>query len=301
MGDDNGHIARRLDRRASWTAQFCAAERAAESMLAPHRRRLDDPYARHFVTHPLLRPALHNTFAATIFVAGIEHQSPGLHAFVVLRARHVEEVCRLALDDGIDQIILLGAGFDTTSLRLNTTPVTVFEVDAPSTLADKRSITEHLLPRDAAVRVVWTPCDLEHDPLQERLLAGGFDPKRQSVVVWMGVTMFLTTDAMGTTLTDLNALCAPGSLLVFDYADVDVITGASRTKGARRVARSVKRRGEPYRTGFTPTTIESFAARYGFACAEHLGTATLFDRYAMGHSSRPTDQGWLTVTTAVRR
>lgn len=291
---------RRLDIRASWTAQVCAAQRAAETLQPEGSRRLHDPYARHFVVHPALRTMLCHPLGARAFISIIDRQSPDLHAFIVLRVRYVEDIYRAALDDGVDQIVLLGAGFDTTSLRWAASPVTIFEVDAPATLSDKRALLDHLpTPADDAT-TVWVPCDFEHDQLRERLIDSGFDPSRPSVVVWIGVTMFLTREAIAATLADLAALCAPRSRLVMDYIDEDVATGTSRWAGARRVARNVARRGEPYRTGFTESGIEFLLSQNGFSCTNHARTPALTQRYASaaGDSSRVND--WLAVCEARR-
>ncbi|MCZ0730726.1 class I SAM-dependent methyltransferase [Mycolicibacterium iranicum] len=292
---------RRLDNRASWTAQVCAAQRAAETLQPSEIRRLDDPYARHFVVHPVLRAAQFHPLAARAFISMIDRQSPNLHTFIVLRVRYVEDVYRAALDDGIDQIVLLGAGFDTTSLRWAASSVTVFEVDAPSTLSDKRTLLDAHLPSPADnARTVWVPCDFEHDQLQQRLLDCGFDPARPCVVAWIGVTMFLTREAIAATLADLAALCAPHSRLVLDYIDEDVVTEASRWAGARRVARSVARRGEPYRTGFTQEGIVFLLAQHGFACTDHARAPSLAQRYTSTSDNPAKGDDWLTVCAARR-
>ena len=291
---------RRLDRRASWTAQVCAAQRAAETLRPPDSRRLDDPYSRYFVRNPALRAALSHPLAARAFIAMLDRRFPGVHAFTVLRVRYTDDVYRAAINDGIDQIVLLGAGFDTTSLRWDGAPVTIFEVDAPSTQEEKRAIAEQLLSDGYNSHVTWVPCDFEHDALRERLLSSGFDPTRPSLVAWIGVSLYLTRDAIAATLVDLAALCAPRSQLVLDYIDADVITGKTQWKGARRAARAVALRGEPYRSGFTSTDVDALLAAHGFECGEHRRTPELLQRYAPAHVSRPVGNHWQAITTAQR-
>jgi len=194
----------------------------------PDNRRLDDPYSRYFVRHPALRAVLTHSLAARAFTSMLDCLFPGLHAFIVLRVRYIHNMYRAAINDGIDQLVLLGAGFDTTSLRREGAPVTIFEVDAPSTLKDKRVISEQLLKDGYGSQVTWVPCGFEHDVLRERLLRGGFDPTLRSVFAWIGVSLYLTRDAVAATLGDLAGLCAPGSQLIFDYIDADVVTGETR-------------------------------------------------------------------------
>lgn len=289
---------RRLDKRASWTAQVCAAQRAAETLQSEQIRRLYDPHARHFVVHPALRATLVHPLGARAFISMLDRHSPDLHAFVILRVRYVEDLYQAAINEGIDQIVLLGAGFDTTSLRWAASPVTIFEVDAPSTLSDKRTLMEQLSAPAGAATAVWVPCDFEHDHLRQRLVDCGFDPTRPSVIVWIGVSMFLTHEAIAVTLADLAAVCAPQSQLVMDYIDEDVVTGQSRWGGARRVARNVARRGEPYRTGFTQTAVDVLLSEYGFSCMDHARTPALAQRYAPTSADSSTVNDWLAVCRA---
>lgn len=135
---------RRLDRRASFTAQSCAARRAAETLQPPGRRVLDDPYSRYFVRDPFLRACLIHPLAARAFIGLLNYAfGAGGHIFTVLRVRYTDDVCEAAINDGVDQLVLLGAGFDTTTLRSPAhTLVKTFEVDAPTTQADKRAVVE---------------------------------------------------------------------------------------------------------------------------------------------------------------
>lgn len=224
----------------------------------------------------------------------------GFHAFMVLRVRYTDEVCEATIDDGMDQLVLLGAGFDTTSWRRAGTPVRIYEVDAPATLEYKRTISERLLPARYNDKTVWVPCNFEHDALRERLLANGLDPTRPSLFVWIGVSLYLTRHAIDTTLADLAALCAPESCLIFDYIDADVINRDTRCKGARRVARTAALRGEPFRTGFTATDVDVLLAAHGFESREHVRVPALLQRYALPHVSRLVGNGWQDITTAQR-
>lgn len=291
---------RRLTRTASLTAQVNAAQRAAESMRPPHRRLLDDPWSRHFVGHPALRAVLTNRWLAGAAVRVFDRQWGGLHAHIVLRARFTDDIYATAIRDGIGQLVLLGAGFDPTSLRKAQASVTIFEVDAHTTQAAKRPTAERLLPAPRASRIVWIPCDLEQDNLRDRLLAGGFAPQRRSLVVWLGVSMYLTADAIEATLGDLATLCAPGSRLIADYVDTALVTGDARWAGAQRIARVVARRGEPYRTGFTAPGLSARLADHGFAVRDHAGVTELLDRYDPTHASGLAGDDWLGVVCAER-
>lgn len=269
--------------------------------MPPGIRLLDDPYAKRFVRHPALRIALAHRLAARAFITIVNRHSPDLHAFVTLRVRHLDHVLYDALDLGVDQVVLLGAGFDSTSLRCSDSAIRVFEVDAPSTLQDKVLLSEKLQAHSTRIETIWVPCNFEGHSLREELLARGFDSSRPSLIAWVGVSMFLTRAAIAATLTDLASLCAPGSQLVCDYIDPDVVTGDSRHHGARRVASSVARRGEPYQTGMSSEEVENLFGEHGFDCYEHLRAPEMLRRYAPTAIGRQVGGDWLALTTARRR
>jgi methyltransferase (TIGR00027 family) len=296
---------RRLDRTASFTAQFNAAQRAAETLRPPSRRLLDDPYSRHFVDHPALRAMLARPRTADAALRLIDRVWGGLHAHIALRVRYADDACEAAFRVGIDQLVLLGAGFDTTSLRRATAPVRVFEVDAPTTQARKRPVVERLLPIPHESETVWVPCDFERDVLRERLLASGFNHDRASLIIWLGVTPYLTGGAIDATLGDIAEICAQGSRLVVDYICAGVV--AARTewprsdwRSARRVARVVARRGEPYRSDFTAAGLNAMLAAHGFQPHEHLNVSALLRRYDPANRSGLAADDWLAVANAQR-
>jgi methyltransferase (TIGR00027 family) len=291
---------RRLDRAASWTAEVNAFQRAAETLRPPGRRLVEDRYSRHFVRHPALRVILGHRGAADGALRVFDHLWGGLHAHIALRVRYVDDACEAAISAGISQLVLLGAGFDTTSLRRAATPVTIFEVDAPATQADKRPVVERLLPPQHQCRINWVACDLERNALREGLLGAGFDPTVATLVVWLGVTPYLTRGAIDATLADLAGLCAPGGRLVLDYISAGVVAASTPWKSADRIARMVAQRGEPYRSDFTEADLNATLAGHGFELREHLTVSALLRRYDPTRHSRLSADDWLAVATAER-
>lgn len=259
-----------------------------------------DPYSRYFVCHPALRALLIHRLPAGAALRAFDWLWGGLHAHIVLRVRYADDVCEAAIRDGIDQVVLLGAGFDTTGFRRGESGVRIFEVDAPATQSDKRSLAERLPPPQRNHETTWVPCDFEKDALQERLVSNGFEPTRPSIVVWLGVTMYLTAAAIDKTLSDLAALCASGSRLVVDYIDADVTTPNPRWKSAGRVTRFVARRGEPYRSGFTTASLDALFAVHGFKVREHVSVPALLERYDSEGVRRLAGDDWLGIAAAER-
>lgn len=287
---------RRLDHTASLTAQFNAWQRAAESMQ--REGILNDAQSGWFVTNPLLRIGLVSHMAARWSLRLVDRWCAGLHAHIVLRRRVSDDEVRSAADAGITQIVVLGAGFDTTSQHLGPSPVTVFEVDAPATQRVKQALMDKH-PADLS-RLVWVPCDFEHDDVTSRLLDARFDTGTPALVVWLGVTYYLTDRELESTLAQLAKLCAPRSRLVMDYGDPDIVGHHSPRPEVRRVSRSVTRRGEPYRTGMAAAQVDELFARHGFRTVEHLRVPDLLGRYDTANVRGLARGDWQAVATAQR-
>jgi len=259
--------------RRSATAEIVCALRAAETPRPPGRRLIDDPYARHFLTKGTYRWLTASRLTAALSRRGFDRLYPGYMAIVLLRNRWHEAALARALADGVEQVVLLGAGYDTTSLRLRLGGAALFEVDAPPTQHAKREvIRRHGLP-DHAVRYV--PCDFERDTLAERLAEHGFDPGARSLVAWWGVSFFLSEAAVRTTMADVAALTAPGSQFMFDYLDPAVVDGSTAFRGARRARAAVARRGEAYRFGRTRDEAGRLLASFGFDVEQNLSITEL--------------------------
>jgi len=291
---------RRLDRTASFTAQFNATQRAAETLRPESRRLVEDHHSRYFVTHPALRAVLASALSADAALRILDWRLGGLHAHIVLRVRYADDAFDAACAEGVDQIVLLGAGFDTTSLRRAHTTARIFEVDAPATQADKRPIVEQHLRAEHSCHPVWVPCDFEHDGLRDQLLRCDFDPSKPSLILWLGVTPYLTGAAIDATLSDLALLCAPASRVVIDYIRAGVVDAQTQWKSANRVASMVIRRGEPYRSDFTQADFDAKLRDHGFEPCEHLSVSALLRRYDPTNTSRLAGDDWLAVATAER-
>jgi methyltransferase (TIGR00027 family) len=259
--------------RPSATAEIVCAERAAETLRPPGRRFIDDPYASRFLTKGTYRFLTANRLTAAFARRGFDALYPGYMAIVLLRNRWHEAAIAAARAEGVEQIVLLGAGYDTTALRLRLPGATLFEVDAPPTQRAKREvIRRHGLP-DHAVRYV--PCDFERDVLSERLRENGFDPRARSLVAWWGVSFFLSEEAVRTTVADVAALTAPGSVFLFDYLDSRVVDGTTAFRGARRARAAVARRGEPYTFGLGRDEAARLVSSLGFDVENNLSITEL--------------------------
>lgn len=119
----------------------------------------------------------------------------------------------------LDQIVILGVGFDTRSLtlpRVATGKVQVFEVDFPDKLAQKEEILRRAeVPLPPALHFIGV--DLRDPSLPDRLQSAGYRPGRPSAFFLEGVHFFLPGETADAILDPLYVKRAPGSLLFLDF------------------------------------------------------------------------------------
>jgi methyltransferase (TIGR00027 family) len=152
---------------------------------------------------------------------------------------------------GARELVLLGAGFVSRGHRFG---VQTFEVDLPALFRQKRRLANGL-----AGDVVYVEADFEHDDPLARLAAAGFDPSTPTVVLWIGVSMYVSAQAVERVLGFVAAL-APGSTVIFDYVFAEP---------PRDFVRAVERRGEPIR--FRTNDVQTLVERHGLELERDVG------------------------------
>jgi methyltransferase (TIGR00027 family) len=198
--------------------------------------------------------------------------------------RYAEDEVESCVRDGIDQYVILGAGFDTFALRRDDLidRVRVFEVDHPDVQALKR---ERIARADAtpAALPTFVPVDFESTSLTEGLAATAFDRKRRSVFSWMNTIPYLSESATEATLRELVELAAPGSRLVLNYA-CDVAFTDQQLAYLKTLQGRVTQSGEPLQSRWKPQAFEELLEDVGFAILEHLTEQDLTARYFEGRA-----------------
>jgi len=187
----------------------------------------------------------------------------GARVQVTCRSRYAEDALARAAGTGVTQYVILGAGLDSFAYRGGPAGrVRVFEVDHPASQRVKRAaLAAAGIEVPDSVRFV--PADLAVDPLARCLAAAGFDAAAPAVVSWLGVTMYLTSEAVAQTLAAVAGL-APGTELIADYLlPPDARDEAGALYGTL-VAQASAERGEPWLSCFTPGQMADLAARAGF-------------------------------------
>lgn len=264
------------ERQASRTAEGAALLRAAHQVLDGAPKVLEDPVAVHLL----------GASSAETLGAGDPLQQPLVRlarAATVLGGRFIEDELRSAVQRGVRQYVLLGAGFDTFAYRQPgwASDVRIIEVDHPASQERKQ---ERLAAAGVGIppNVAYVPIDFELTTLAGGMVSEHFDPTLPAFFAWRGVTQYLTRSGIEATLRFVLSLPrASGIGLTFCLPDA---AAAEDEAAARFFAEYGAGLGEPWISRFEPERMVDWLRELGFREVTHLTPETAHERYFRGRS-----------------
>ncbi len=260
---------------------------------------------------PLALPILGVDAETVVSEAGDDPWRRRLRLFIAVRTRFAEDTLAAAVERGVRQLVVLGAGLDTYAYR-NGGPagsagnaerraerdggageLRIFEVDHPATQAWKRQRLA-----DAAIAIpanlTYAPVDFERETLAGGLAAAGFDSSQGSFFTWLGVVPYLSEPAVFATLSYI-ATRPGGAQVVFDYGNPPDAQPDPDGHGRafQALAERVAAAGEPLRSAFETAALCERLKALGFGELEDLGPRQIAARYFPDRPSRrkPSDHG----------
>jgi len=249
----------------SRTAEGMAMVRALEQFVPPPERIIHDPFAKEFLINRRYRRLAASPTLSRLLLLFLKYWAPGGQEFLTVRPRLVDDLAvKLAASpESLEQIVILGAGFDTMALRIRESlrGVMVFEVDHPATQIAKRGVMARIGAPD---NLRFVAVDFERGDFTAGLHEAGFDPARRSLVVWVGVSYYLTGNAVAKTLEQVAGLGGAGTKLVWDYLLAEVAGGTTANRDARDKARRAARLGEPWLFGLETPQVPHYVEQFGF-------------------------------------
>ena len=266
--------------QSSLTAAGIALARAIESEKPIDERICYDPYARQFVPTWMYR--LLGFFIKSGYA---ELRGPGVNGFLMARERYIDDVLQNFLNEGLQQLIILGAGYDSRVYRFDLPGrVRTFEVDHPITQADKLKKVQQVFGKIPA-HVTYVAVDFNNQTLSERLLASGYDPNLISLFIWQGVTMYLTPKGVDATLAFVVKNAAPGSAVVFDYVYQAVLDGAQKQNEITNMRRYRFMTGEGLTFSIPEGIVGAFLQQRGFQSVKDVNAEALKAAYFTGKNA----------------
>lgn len=208
--------------KASRSAGIIAAHRAFESSKKPEERICYDPFAGRFLPSGFTvigESEIPEEAALNIF----KNIVPGFHEFFLARTRYIDDILKKCITDGLEQLVILGAGYDSRAYRFEElNNIRVFEVDHPATQSVKKQKL-HEIFRMLPDHVTYVPADFHKNNLQSCLSKNGYDRHLTTLFIWEGVTMYIEAEAVDETLLFISKNTGKGSSVIFDYTYNEVI------------------------------------------------------------------------------
>jgi len=255
----------------SRTALMIARQRAAHQLL-DHGSILNDPFALKILRED----------EKDVLQFANKHPLASIgRLFTAARSRIAEDALSKAVERGVRQIVILGAGLDTFALRNphGARNIRIYEVDHPATQAWKR---QRLAEAQIALPpwLTHVPVDFERDDVGEKLVDAGFQKNSLAFFTWLGVVPYLTLDAIGRTLDHMASI--RDSEVVFDYVEPPEAFSEELRQLEKARSEQLEKIGERSDTRFEPAGMAAILRLHGFCAVEDISYQQIASRF--GHA-----------------
>ncbi len=281
-------------KQSSRTAAGLAIIRAIESSRPEGLRICFDPIARSLV-NPIA------VFLSKLVIdSGIYKRlsTPGTIEFITARERYIDDFLKACLHEGFNQIVILGAGFDTRAYHIpEMKKAKVIEVDHPATQTVKLKRLKKVID-PLPDNVTYTPIEFVSQTIYERLRVNGYNEQDKTLFIWQGVTPYLTSEGVDSTLFFIANHSGPGSTVIFDYFYNETLCDI-KMKSTQRITQAL---GEQLIFGINEGQTEAFLTLRGFCDVHNVDARELERLYFTGtNAGRIVSSGTAIVSARVNR
>jgi len=259
----------------SFAGVATSATRVIELYIPEEKRLFDDPFALK------LLPFGWRLFFRLVFLPGLrtmvlsirERRMPGSLGAILCRTRYIDDVLKRSLEGRMEQLVILGAGFDSRAYRIaGMDQVQVFEVDLPGTRKLKQIRLEKVLGA-VPENVTLIGMNFDEQDLDDILSTAGFQKGKRTLFIWEGVTQYLTADAVNNTLEFVSGVSGVGSAIVFTYVRRGLIDGTDRPEWFKPFFSFASRIGSPLIFGLDQVELEQYLSDRGLKLIADVGAA----------------------------
>lgn len=259
------------------TAYAAAYARLVEQYEPKETRLFNDIFVKNFFSR-YISSIMRFKAIRNLMIFMYNTASTGLFGLQVCRTKYIDEKLKEAIDNGVEQVVILGAGFDTRLFRIqNTNRIKGFEIDLPMMQDKKKKIMKKCLgelPRN----IIFTPIDFNIQTLDEVLEVIELDFSKPIFFIWEGVTQYITKEAVENTLRFISKASSE-SAVVFTYALESVVDGTANIIGVETLTTLLKAGGQTWNFGINPSEIENFIKQYNLELIEDVGSSYYQENY----------------------
>lgn len=261
--------------QTSLTAQGIAEIRAIESEKQAGQRICIDPFARLFV-NPLIY------YAVKLFSGYGEKRAPGVQGYIVCRCRYFDEYLAKCLSEGVEQVVLLGAGLDSKAYRpeFQLEGIQFFEVDHPASQNSKTNMLKKVFIQIPS-SVAYVPIDFEKENL-DKLFDFGYVKNKKTLFLWEGVSYYLKQGSVDATLGWVVKNSKKGSSILFDYINTQALDSVGSHGEIKRMQRYSQVTGESLVFGIQKGKVDEYLRERGFSNIHDVDGSHLKQAYCTG-------------------
>lgn len=246
-------------------AEGIAMQRFGESNKPEDERICYDPYAIHFIRPEIIEFGMKHPEEAKAKIEQTENLFPGLSSSIVARVRYFDDFVEKSIEEGLEQLIILGAGYDTRAYRIEgLKDIKVFEVDHPNTQSFKIEKIKEIFGYTLD-NVVYVPVDFETETLSQKLFDNGYSSLKKTLFIMEGLVMYIPPKSVAETLSFIVENSGKGSAVLFDYYPESVVDGTCKLEIGANIRNHLIQLGEPLQFGIKEDEIEDFLKQFGFS------------------------------------
>ncbi len=257
-------------RSSSKTAEGIATLRLHESQRPEGERICYDPYAVHFISPEILEWIASNPDKVKASWEQRERILPGIDNSVIARVRYFDDFVKRSVDEGLEQLVILGAGYDSRACRIEgLKKIKVFEVDHPAMQAVKIEKIKEIFG-SLPDHVTYTPADLGREDFGQKLLEMGYSQSKKTLFLMEGLLYYLPPEIVNKILSFISKNSGKDSAIIFDYYPQSVVDGSCELEVGRNLYNQLIQYGEPLRFGIKEGSIEVFLMERGFSKIQNV-------------------------------
>lgn len=261
--------------------------RAIETTRPLGIRLFNDPYATAFLNTGLKKAAQLSRipFIRDIVQSIIYRKIPGALSSGIARTKYIDDLLYYAINNGAQQVLILGAGFDTRGVRLSFLRNTsVIEIDHPNTSSLKIEAMRSSMGRLPG-NINYHQLDFNKESLDDMLTWNPIDLSRPTAIIWEGVTNYLTPSAIENMFRFLSRF-AGGSYIIFTYVHQKVLDSPESYYGAEKLLNDLDKIEERWTFGFRPEELKDYLNERGWALLEDKGATEYRRKYMPQNTER---------------
>lgn len=293
-------MSKRIESETSRTAEFTCLARCLSYLEKRPQYRSDD-YISYIIMNSLIKLFIRLPIIRRLFISKLP---PGMYEYVIARTKYIDEAVKAALQDGAEQILILGAGFDSRGIRFHdmANNAKIFELDAPVTQNAK-------IERYKKMRIgipgnlVFIPIDFDKQSIPYKLSECGFERGKKCLIIMEGLTMYLQPESIDSLFKIVSDFTGKESKIVFDFIYSSVLDHKNLYRGEKKLVELVSKSDEGFCFGLEKENIPQFLSKYGFEISDISDSSALENKYFKdknGNILAPVN-GTHCIVTAVRK